>query len=91
MTTQYFLDDNSSQDGCIDVYRIHADESDVARTGAAEQQQICLHDDRRVATCTLGEGTNMVVYWSGSASSKDVEQVKRKFWRCMQRSLRYPV
>lgn len=91
MTTQYVLDDSASQDGCIDVYRVDIGESDAAHMGAAQQHRQICSDNRHIATCTLGEGTNMVVYWGGSVSSKDVEQVKRELWPCMQRSLRYPV
>lgn len=91
MSTQYVLDDSASQDGCIDVYRVDVDESDAAYMGAAQQHRKICFDNRRIATFTLGEGTNMVVHWNGPVSSKDVEQVKRKLWPCVQRSLRYSV
>lgn len=61
MIRQYILDDNSSQDGCIDVYRVDVDESDAAHMGAVQRHWKTCLDNRRIATFTPGEGTNMEV------------------------------
>ena len=89
MTTQYVLDDSASQDGCIDVYRVDVDESDATHMRAVQQHRKICFDNRRIATFTPGEGTNMEVHWNGPVSGEDVEQVKRKLWLCAQRSFYY--
>lgn len=89
MSTQYVLDDSASQDGFVDVYRVNVDESDAAHMGAVQRHWKTCLDNRRIATFTPGEGTNMEVHWNSPVSREDVEQVKRKLWLYAQRSFYY--
>lgn len=72
MTTQYVLDDNTSQDGRVDVYQVPG----TTPTRAAQQHRhICLYD-RCVATYIRGPYAD-VLHLYGITDSADIDQVKR--------------
>lgn len=72
MTTQYVLDDNTSQDGHVDVYQVPG----TTPTRAAQQHRhICLYN-RYVATYIRGSYAD-VLHLYGITDSADIDQVKR--------------
>lgn len=86
MTTQYVLDDNTSQDGRVDVYRVDIGESDAAHMGAAQQHRhICLYN-RRVATYRCGSVYADVLHLYGITNLADIDQVKRVLSRYYKNS-----
>ncbi len=86
MITQYVLDDNSSQDGCIDVYRVDVDESDAAHMGAAQRHRKTCEYSRRVATYRCGSVYSDVLHLYGITNREDIDQVKRALSRYYESS-----
>lgn len=82
MTTQYVLDDNTSQDGRVDVYQVPG----TTPTRAAQQHRhICLYN-RRVATYRCGSVYADVLHLYGITNLADIDQVKRVLSRYYKNS-----
>lgn len=81
MSTQYIVDDNTSQDGCIDVYQVPG----TTPTRAAQQHRhICLYN-RCVATYIRGPYAD-VLHLYHITDPADIDQVKRVLSRYYESS-----
>ncbi len=72
MSTQYIVDDNTSQDGCVDVYQVPG----TTPTRAAQQHRKICEYNRRVATYRCGSVYADVLHLY-HIDSADIDQVKR--------------
>lgn len=73
MSTQYIVDDNTSQDGRVDVYQVPG----TTPTRAAQQHRhICLYN-RCVATYIRCLYAADILHLYGITGSADIDQVKR--------------
>jgi len=73
MSTQYVLDDNTSQDGRVDVYQVPG----TTPTRAAQQHRKICEYSKRVATYRCGSVYSDVLHLYGITDLADIDQVKR--------------
>lgn len=82
MSTQYIVDDNTSQDGRVDVYQVPG----TTPTRAAQQHRKICEYSRRVATYRCGSVYSDVLHLYGITGSADIDQVKRVLSRYYENS-----
>lgn len=81
MSTQYIVDDNTSQDGCIDVYQVPGT---TPMRAAQQHRHICLYN-RCVATYIRGPYAD-VLHLYHITDPADIDQVKRVLSRYYESS-----